>query len=139
MPKIETLYRKKRPSETGKWLGKHMDAMTTEDLNSKGDIATELAARDMEIDRLRKALSIVADWSLPDTGKRWEDGEPMSYGACYGSNGERDYMKDVAAFALGRITIGYDQSAGCDYWVKAEIDNETGILSIVYQAHSGCC
>lgn len=127
MPKIETLYRKKRPSETGKWLGKHMDAMTVEDLNSKGDIATELAARD------------IADWSLPDTGRTWESGEPMSYGACYGSNGERDYMKDVAAFALGRISIGYDQSADGDHWVKAEIDKETGILSIVDYDHSDCC
>ncbi len=49
---------------------------------------------------LRKALEIVARWELPETGEKWGDGTPMSYGAAFGSNGERDYMRKVARAAL---------------------------------------
>lgn len=55
-----------------------------------------------ENERLREALRIVQQWQLPPTGKFWdkEETQPMSYGACYGSNGERDYMKAIANEAL---------------------------------------
>lgn len=49
---------------------------------------------------LAAALVHICEWSLPDTGRKWGDGSPMSYGACYGSNGERDYMRKIAATAL---------------------------------------
>jgi len=50
---------------------------------------------------LREALRKIADWELPPSGKRWPDtAAPMSYGAAYGSNGERDYMREVARAAL---------------------------------------
>lgn len=55
-----------------------------------------------ENERMRKALEVVANWSLPETGQYWDDDKtrPMSYGTCYGSNGERDYMKSIATEAL---------------------------------------
>ncbi len=59
-----------------------------------------------ERDRLRAALEAISAWQLPATGRFWEntDGSisdrPMSYGVCYGSNGERDYMRGVADAAL---------------------------------------
>ncbi len=43
--------------------------------------------------RLREVLLKIALWELPNVeGKsdEREDAEPMSYGAAYGSNGERD-------------------------------------------------
>ena len=51
---------------------------------------------------LVEALEQIARWDgFPPTGKFWEgSGEPMSYSACYGSNGERDHMRNVAAEAL---------------------------------------
>jgi hypothetical protein len=57
------------------------------------------------LDRLRKAeaaLQKIARWhgEFPDTGRKWDDGTPMSYGACVGSNGERDYMRQIALDAL---------------------------------------
>jgi hypothetical protein len=48
------------------------------------------------------ALSVVQKWQLPSTGQFWDDDktQPMSYGACYGSNGERDFMRNVANEAI---------------------------------------
>ncbi len=53
-----------------------------------------------EVERLRKALSAIERWELPVTGRTWDDGTPMSYGACWGSNGERDFMRAIARDSL---------------------------------------
>lgn len=53
--------------------------------------------------RYRDALIRIEKWfgEFPRTGKYWEkDGEEMSYSACYGSSGERDYMRNIAMEAL---------------------------------------
>lgn len=66
-----------------------------------------------EIDRLRAdtkglvdALEKIERWhgEFPDTGKFWDDetGRPMSYAACFGSNGERDFMREIAREALAQ-------------------------------------
>lgn len=51
---------------------------------------------------LRAALTVIAEWKLPETNKFWDEEKtrPMTYTSCYGSNGERDYMKNVALIAL---------------------------------------
>lgn len=51
---------------------------------------------------LRAALERIARWhgEFPPTGRTWDDGSPMSYAACFGSNGERDYMRQIARVAL---------------------------------------
>lgn len=56
---------------------------------------------------LRAALEKIERWfgEFPPTGKFWNEHDPvakreMSYGACFGSNGERDYMRSVARKAL---------------------------------------
>lgn len=51
-------------------------------------------------DRLRAALERIERWEMPATGKKTADGRPMSYSFCYGSNGERDYVRRVAREAL---------------------------------------
>lgn len=53
-------------------------------------------------ERYEKALKAIREWQLPSTGKFWDEEktQPMSYGACYGSNGERDYFKWLANEAL---------------------------------------
>ena len=63
-------------------------------------LVLEDTSRDMF--RLEKALEQIQRWDgFPATGKTWEgSGEPMSFSACYGSNGERDFMRNVAAEAL---------------------------------------
>jgi len=59
-----------------------------------------LAAR---VQKMRKALERISRWNgeFPPTGifRKGAD-ETMSYGAAYGSNGERDYMRYVAGQAL---------------------------------------
>ena len=52
--------------------------------------------------KLEAALQRIVRWEgeFPATGKFWEGGAPMEYGACWGSNGERDYMRQVALDAL---------------------------------------
>lgn len=58
-----------------------------------------------ENDRLRLALERIARWhgEFPETGKFWDEEKtrPTSYRTEYGSNGERDYMRQVARNALG--------------------------------------
>lgn len=59
---------------------------------------------------LRTALERIERWfgEFPETGEFWPDPEsrsglsdrPISYGAAYGSNGERDYMRAIARAAL---------------------------------------
>jgi len=52
--------------------------------------------------RLKTALERIAKWfgEFPETGQEWPSGGAVSYGALYGSHGERDYMRKVAADAL---------------------------------------
>jgi hypothetical protein len=47
-------YSETDPRKVEPHFSKHMNAMTAESLESKGDIAIELAVRDTEIERLRK-------------------------------------------------------------------------------------
>lgn len=51
-----------------------------------------------------EALRRIEKWfdEFPPTGRFWDDEKtrPMSYGAAYGSNGERDYMRGIASAAL---------------------------------------
>jgi hypothetical protein len=53
-------------------------------------------------DKYEAALKVVRNWKLPATGKFWdtEQSRPMSYEACFGSNGARDFMRNVANEAL---------------------------------------
>lgn len=72
---------------------------------------TALAAAEADNERLSKALCRVARWhgEFPDTGRYWDEpknAEPMSYSACFGSNGERDYMRQVASEALAQPRDG---------------------------------
>jgi hypothetical protein len=57
-----------------------------------------------EVKRLREALMKIERWfgEFPETGKFWdqEKTRPVSYETAYGSNGERDYMREVARAAL---------------------------------------
>ena len=61
---------------------------------------------EQEFDRLRAALAKIAKWfgEFPPSGREWQPGEPMSYGAAFGSNGERDFMRQVAVDALNPVT-----------------------------------
>jgi hypothetical protein len=51
------------------------------------------------------ALKKIAKWhgEFPPSGQKYPTGEEMSFGAAYGSNGERDHMRQVAQFAYQNI------------------------------------
>ncbi|TAK84344.1 MAG: hypothetical protein EPO20_14745 [Betaproteobacteria bacterium] len=70
-----------------------------------GDVPS--MARDVvaDLQQMRKALERIERWfgEFPPTGHTWKDGSTMSYGAAYGSNGERDYMRAVARQALNAL------------------------------------
>ena len=57
-----------------------------------------------KVDRMQAALQRIERWfgEFPETGEFWDNDarRPMSYGARYGSNGERDFMRQIAREAL---------------------------------------
>ena len=70
--------------------------------------AAEVAELREQLATARAALTRIEKWhgEFPPTGRAWDDDKPisadnpeMSYGACNGSNGERDYMRAVAKAA----------------------------------------
>jgi hypothetical protein len=54
---------------------------------------------------LVEALRCITKWfgEFPETGETWPSGDPISYGTLYGSNGERDYMREIARKALEKV------------------------------------
>ena len=63
--------------------------------------ATALAQSQARVAELEKALGIIEQWTeFPATGDFHKGGTPVSYGAAFGSNGERDYMRGIARKAL---------------------------------------
>lgn len=52
-----------------------------------------------------RALQDIADWKMP--GRIYAaNGSSMSYGAAFGSNGERDVIKGIALRALNELQEG---------------------------------
>jgi hypothetical protein len=51
---------------------------------------------------LREALARIAKWHGEFPATVFVHEKPMSYGAAYGSNGERDYMREIARAALSQ-------------------------------------
>lgn len=54
-----------------------------------------------------ETLKKIANWKLPETGRFWDNEqlEPMSFETCYGSNGARDYIKDIANMAIKKTIL----------------------------------
>lgn len=50
--------------------------------------------------RLEDALHFIAAWTLPRVPDSMDPSKTVSYSFAYGSNGEREYMRDIAAKAL---------------------------------------
>ena len=87
----------KRLSNAEQTRERRSEVTTKEELISKLKIENR---------RYRAALERISKWfgEFPPTGRTWDDGTAMSYAAAFGSNGERDYMRQVAASALaGRV------------------------------------
>jgi len=53
-------------------------------------------------EKAEAALRRIERWfgEFPPSGRHYDDGTEMSYGAAFGSNGERDFMRKVARDAL---------------------------------------
>jgi len=53
---------------------------------------------------LREYLEIIVQWKMPSSGEFTDNKtHEYSYGYCYGSNGERQYIQDAAQRALELI------------------------------------
>lgn len=96
-------------TNVGRWrLLERLQQEHQRDLSARGVQVNQLTANleqvTAERDELREALERIEKWfgEFPETNKFWPDGSPMSYGTCYGSNGERDYMRELARIALAK-------------------------------------
>ena len=75
--------------------------------------------------RLENALKIIIEWKdFPETGEYWDDDKtrPMSYGTWYGSNGERDYMREIARKAMDEKDKCVYCGCETEYSVNEHID-----------------
>lgn len=73
---------------------------------------SDLAAAKEREAKLVEALKRIEKWfgEFPDTGRFWDEPQntqPVSYGAQWGSNGERDFMRGVARDALDTHAPGW--------------------------------
>lgn len=70
--------------------------------DSQAALSAESERQAPDVTQLVEALEQIERWDgFPSTDKTWEgSGEPVSYGAAFGSNGERDFMREVARRAL---------------------------------------
>lgn len=77
---------------------------TKPDLSPRKEITYLTAQRDSAIDAVKKLmdalLPIVALEPFSKTGDTWSNGAEMSCGSKYGSNGKRDYMRNLARETL---------------------------------------
>lgn len=97
-----------QPRVTDEQAKAMLELLRSQNYSGVADLGEEQIAdrTDMlaEIERLRKALQIVAMWELPATGKTYIGSNGKQHGVpyeCeYGSNGSRDYMKGIARAAL---------------------------------------
>lgn len=71
--------------------------------NDIDDLRRQLEQSQAEIARLRKALTVVANWDLPEYSGQKFLGFSMSYEAAHGSNGVRAYLQKVAREALAAM------------------------------------
>ena len=54
-----------------------------------------------KIKYLESTLQIIVDWKdFPETNTYYNNGTQMSYRSCFGSDGERDYIRNIAKLAL---------------------------------------
>jgi hypothetical protein len=99
-------YASRNPEGLGNYYFRHLDAMTTERLHLKCEIAAELAWRDREIDRLKAAIPKTADgvlilpgtkvyskpWDLDVPGIVLDDGGEFATVYCKGTDFCRVHM-----------------------------------------------
>lgn len=71
-------------------------------------------------------LNIIANWELPATGKFWDEEKtrPTSYESEYGSNGVRDYMKNIAANLLSSLNNSSDKVLEQEQKEQLDIQNQ---------------
>ena len=74
---------------------------------------------------VRKLIETIARWELPATNRFWgnDPTRPMSYETCFGSNGARDYMREVARAALGELDTPIPMILTCPICGGRHIDN----------------
>lgn len=59
-----------------------------------------IAEQEIKLRKMKMALETIIKWQFPEVPDRQRPGHTISYGFAYGSNGERDYMINIAREAL---------------------------------------
>ena len=85
---------------------------TLEEVDSLLKVQHARTVRSIDPAGMRTALERIERWfdEFPDTGRTYDNGAPISYGMCWGSNGERDYMRGVARAALAKVNPTFEAS-----------------------------
>ena len=116
--------------EQGEKLRTELSALETEE-KAHTKSANEILS---SIKELKKALELIMNWDLPESGMYWdkEKKDAMSYGAAFGSNGERDYFKKIAQtalFSFGGVENKLEEYAQQSYPTDKEIEKEFPLIS----------
>jgi hypothetical protein len=105
--------------EIGFWVGRVQGIRDVRYPPTRRTVVTTKGNRMSDSEEImRVALQRIAKWfgEFPHTGRFHEDGSEMSYGYCNGSNGERDYMRQIALEALkaAQQCVQQDACPACD-------------------------
>ncbi len=108
------LYGGRSPVEldrAGNYFCRHVEAMTSEGLHSKADIAAELAWRDHELDRLKREAATAYDRGRLDEFRR---GHTCVVCSC------ELLAHDAAPFCRDSCGLEVEESEGASAWLEAE-------------------
>ena len=106
---------------------KHLSSMTTEELHSKGDIASELACRDLQIKRLMNIFIEVLD-DYKDACSEW-CGEARAYGEETIYRAEKVLSKNGLIEHNNSINHGRTEIAAEAYQVVGALAGALGFFS----------
>lgn len=114
LAEIESMRETLRPTRDGALDYAEVSAQTLGWLlrinDTHSSMHQQLTAAQQRIVELEGALELIAEWRMPRTGLYHPDGSEQSYGWANGSNGEREFVRDVAKAALRAGQGGGDAS-----------------------------
>jgi hypothetical protein len=99
-------------AERDEWKARaeYAEAYLQDATTSGGSVVAEIGRLAARVAKLEAALRRIEKWFGEFPLVTGRDGKPSAFGTEYGSNGERDYMRQIARAALSEASVEYSES-----------------------------